>query len=242
MNDTIQITLSSGQVNVSLQKKRIKNIYLRVNRRGQITLTMPYRTTIEYAKEFIFKKRLWLNKQLEKQIVEERLPVNIIEREGIILYKGKPLTIKYIKDKVNNVVLLDEEININIKDNNDQMMKEKVLRNWWRNEAFKTFDFLVDRWLDILKYDKNLKPTIIIRKMKSLWGSCNKKNNKITFNEYLLKAPIESIEYVVLHELAHLKYFNHGKEFYNFISSFMPDYKQRKQNLSKDYPKNFLKI
>jgi len=232
MANTIQIILLSGQFNVSLQRKRIKNMYLRVNRDGQITLTMPYLTTLEYAKNFLDKKNTWLNKQVEKLKESSKLPLNIIEQEGTILYKGQTIKITYLKDSINRVNLLDTEIIIHVKDINDQIMKEKVFRAWWKSEAIKTFNFYVEKWIEKLNYDKKIKPNIIIRRMKSLWGSCNKNKNKITFNEYLLKAPIESIEYVVLHELVQLKYFNHSKEFYSFLSTYMPDYKQRKLNLS----------
>ena len=71
--------------------------------------------------------------------------------------------------------------------------------------------------------------------MKSRWGSCIPSRNKVIFNLNLIKTPMCCIEYVVLHELSHLKYQNHSKNFYNFISIFMPDWKERKKILNKEF-------
>ena len=67
--------------------------------------------------------------------------------------------------------------------------------------------------------------------MKTLWGSCSVNRNKVTFNQYLTKAKPACIEYVVLHELVHFLYPNHSKKFYDFLSSYMPDWKERKKVL-----------
>ncbi len=68
---------------------------------------------------------------------------------------------------------------------------------------------------------------IRIKKMNSRWGSCNYKKGYINLNLWLIKKDIRFIEYVILHELSHLIYPNHSKEFYGFIKNIMPDYKER---------------
>ncbi|MGL4687373.1 MAG: M48 metallopeptidase family protein, partial [Fusobacteriaceae bacterium] len=67
--------------------------------------------------------------------------------------------------------------------------------------------------------------------MKTRWGSCNTRKKYLNFNILLLASPLESIEYVVLHEIAHLKYPHHQKSFWNYISFYMPDWKDRKKKL-----------
>ena len=77
-------------------------------------------------------------------------------------------------------------------------------------------------------------PTQIkIRKMKTLWGSCNIIKKAITYNSRLIEKSIKAIEYVVLHEISHLKYPNHQKEFWSYIEQFMPDWKYRKSLLKE---------
>jgi len=70
--------------------------------------------------------------------------------------------------------------------------------------------------------------------MKARWGSCLKEKNIILLNSELIKAPKFCIDYVILHELIHFKYRNHDAEFYDFMTSLMPDWKQRKEILDEE--------
>ena len=75
------------------------------------------------------------------------------------------------------------------------------------------------------------KPTgLIIRSMKSRWGSCSRKGI-ITLSTELIKLPDIYIEYVIIHELCHLKHHNHGKEYYNLLSELFPDWKKVRKDL-----------
>ena len=79
----------------------------------------------------------------------------------------------------------------------------------------------------------NLKPTgVKITKAKKRFGSCNDKNS-LCFSCFLMSYPMEAVDYVVVHELAHIKHHNHGREFYDLIRSYMPDYKEREKILKK---------
>ena len=77
----------------------------------------------------------------------------------------------------------------------------------------------------------NLYPTgIKITRAKKRFGSCNT-NNSLCFSCFLMNYPIEAVDYVVVHELAHIKHHNHSKSFYELINHYMPDYKQREKIL-----------
>lgn len=77
------------------------------------------------------------------------------------------------------------------------------------------------------------KPLLRSRDMETRWGSCLTKKEIITLNKWLLEAPGNCIEYVVMHELCHFMHPNHSKHFYAFLSMLMPDWKERKQFLDK---------
>ena len=71
--------------------------------------------------------------------------------------------------------------------------------------------------------------------MKSRWGCCFPFKNKVVFNLSLIKTPIDCVEYVVIHELSHFKYRNHSKDFYNFVAIYMPNWKEKRKVLNKEY-------
>lgn len=103
--------------------------------------------------------------------------------------------------------------------------KIKNLDSFYKKEILKYLPNLVDEYAKKM----NLFPTSIkYRKNKRTWGSCNYKNG-LNFNILLMKFPIELMEYVVIHELAHIKHKNHSEKFWDLVEEFCPDYKQREK-------------
>ena len=99
----------------------------------------------------------------------------------------------------------------------------KDIDEFYKQKAKEIIPTLVDKF----SKEMNLYPTSIkYRKNKNTWGSCNYKNG-LNFNILLIKFPIEIIEYVVIHELAHIKHKNHSKRFWDLVEKYCPDYKDR---------------
>ena len=111
-------------------------------------------------------------------------------------------------------------VNENILENIDE--KKKIMEKWYFENAKKLFPKIMEKWLKIL--DEHVE-RVSIKPMKTRWGSCNYVKKYINLNTELIKRTPFEIEYVVLHELTHLKYPNHGKGFYNYIERYMPNYK-----------------
>lgn len=105
----------------------------------------------------------------------------------------------------------------------DLNLSSKELDEFYRKKAKELIPKLVEKYsLNMSLYSTSVK----FRKNKNTWGSCNYKNG-LNFNILLLKYPIEIIEYVVIHELAHIRHKNHSKEFWNLVEVYCPDYKKR---------------
>ena len=109
------------------------------------------------------------------------------------------------------------------------MKKKKILEKWFREKITIILEKLT---VEIGEKIGFLPKEIKIRSMKSRWGSCNTTRKIITYNLHLIEKPITAIEYVVLHELSHLPYPHHQKEFWNFVEKYMPDWKLRKKILN----------
>lgn len=139
--------------------------------------------------------------------------------------------------KGNLVEIDDEVIKLIIKQKfvlNEAYIK-RIYEEWLRNKCFDICKIYVDEYYNKMQKFGVIFPKIRIKKLKSRWGCCIPKLCQVEFAMNLVKTPKECIEYVVVHELAHLKYVYHDDKFYNFVSLFIPDWKKRRDILNKVY-------
>ncbi|PAF50419.1 hypothetical protein BKH43_04825 [Helicobacter sp. 13S00401-1] len=212
-------------------KKDIKNIILRIKLDGSISLSVPKRVGKKYIQEFLEKKSSWIESKLSyiKSLQASKPPTqkDYISGEDFF-YLGKSYTLKVIESKVNKVVLLEDTLNLYIKDVDNKIKKQSLIKAWYKKQAFECFQSVIDRYAPIVKKEvKALK----VREMKTRWGSCNHSKAYINLNLSLVKYPLCAIEYVVFHELAHLIHPNHSPKFWSYIKAHMSDYKQRSDML-----------
>ena len=111
---------------------------------------------------------------------------------------------------------------------------KNALTGWMRSRADEIFVERVQRWRDLPWLGDKL-PDVRHRFMRSQWGSCSL-DGKISLNTHLVKAPVALVDYVVLHELCHLRHHNHGKRFYALMSRHMPNWQRRRSELDRFLP------
>ena len=218
-----------------VEKKKIKNMYLKVKKDKKIIVEIPIRMSLNIAKEFVKNKVKWIKKQQELCDMREKKKEKLEFKNGETIYLlGKKYKLELIEQKNNYVEIDKENIKIYIKEKyiNDENYIEKFYEKWLKTYALNIFKTLTIQYQAMLQKYNIKVPKIEVRQMKSRWGSCIPAYNKVVFNLQLIQAPVCCIEYVVLHELSHFKYQNHSKNFYNFIEGFMPDWKERKRILN----------
>ena len=107
---------------------------------------------------------------------------------------------------------------------------------WLSDRACEVFLGCVERMRNLLSTEYNVPfPKITVRNMKTRWGSCTPAKKSIRLNLQLIKADIECIEEVALHEIVHFIHQNHSKDFYGVMEKYMPDYKKRGERLKNCY-------
>ena len=199
-------------------------------------MSVPEKVPDKWIRTFLNDRKQWICKQIQKY--KESGGYNTLTNIGCgtsAQFLGKDVRI-YREQSVSPSVRLDEKsITVFCRDIEDEKMVQYLFKKWWRSYASTVYqnemNFIFDK---VFKKHGLTKPTIVIRKMKTLWGSCTPQKSKITLNEYLLKADIRCIQYVILHELTHLLYPNHSSSFYNFLTIQMPDWKERKKQLDTE--------
>ena len=146
-------------------------------------------------------------------------------------YLNRQYRLKILPSEKNDVKLVGGYFIIKTRRKDDSKYNKNLLNDWYRSKAKIRFHRLMDDMLlKVNKYGLK-KPTVVIKRMKTRWGSCVPKKDKIILNMELIRAPAHCIEYVILHELIHLKYSHHNKDFYDFLSLIMSDWQERKSKL-----------
>ena len=219
-----------------IHRKKVKNINLRIKPNLEVYISVPMNLHRDYIENFIRSKEEWIKSVLKKvENVKEKQKDFEYKNGEIHKFLGKEynLTVKTgnfnavsLKNNIrpNEIILT---VNENIFENIDE--KKKIMEKWYFENAKKLFLQFMEKWLEIL--DENVEK-VAIKPMKTRWGSCNYVKRYINLNTELIKRTPFEIEYVILHELTHLKYPNHGRGFYNYIERYMPNYKVAEKMLN----------
>ena len=209
----------------TVTKKKIKNFIIRIYPDLRIAVSVPLHATNKDIENFIQSKKEWIETTLKKIKIAKENKNNL--KENIIKILGKEREKKIIESDLERIRLTDTSIYIYSK-NIDTLEIEKKLFEW----EFEELKSILEKNLE--KYAKLLNTNINyyrIKKLSSAWGIYHKKENYISFNFDLIEKDIECIEYVVLHELCHIFYMNHQKNFWTLLEKYMPDYKIRRKKL-----------
>ncbi|MGC8555249.1 MAG: M48 family metallopeptidase [Candidatus Acidulodesulfobacterium sp.] len=218
--------------NITVLKKDIKNLHLNIlPPDGKVRVSAPKRIDDGYIRGFIVSKLPWIEKNVNRfKELHRETPPEYISGEShyfkgeryllnVIAYDGKPYV--SINDK--------KYICFFIKKDTTTEERKKIFLNWQRKELAKELSDIFDIWQAIMGVSVN---EIRIKQMKTKWGTCNIKAKRIWINLELIKKPVYCIEYIVVHELAHLIEKNHNKRFKEIMDRFLPSWRNYKKELN----------
>lgn len=225
----MKINLDDLEFNVEIERKRIKNMYLRVRLDRTLFITAHPSVPQHQIEAFIQSRKEWIIKTLKKEAARE-----LQNRKGIngpILYLlGEKKYVKYEISKKSHVLLDDDIITFYVPEINDREIM-KAFQNFAKPYLMKILEIQRVRWDRIMEMYRVELPSIKIKMMTSKWGSCLVERSEITMNLSLIHYPLECIDYVLWHEYVHLIVPNHSKRFYDLLSHHMPEYKKAKDRL-----------
>ena len=210
------MNISLGNYNVSMKiiYKNNRNIYFRFDENAVLIVSCPKRTFDDEIIKLIKK-----NEEILLKMYEKALAKKVYNNEFWL--KGKKYNVEY------NTSLEEVQINgdtISAKD-------ESALNKYVEEEMQRIFQ----EEIDICKACFNNLPEfkLKIRKMKTRWGVCNRRDKTITLNSELIKKDIDLLDYVIIHEMAHFYEGNHSKDFWEIVALACPNYKERRKELKK---------
>ena len=205
----------------TITKKKIKNFILRIYPDLTIAVSAPLSATSKDIENFVLSKKEWIEKTLEKLENLENL------KDDSIKILGKKVEKKVIQSDLERISLTDRNIFIYTK-NTEEIEVEKKFLEWKYNKLKEIIDEAIEKYTKLLNTEINY---YRIKKLSSAWGIYHRRENYISFNIDLIEKDIESIDYVVLHEISHIFYMDHQKKFWALVEKYMPDYKIRRKKL-----------
>lgn len=225
------ITYGTTIIEYNLEYSDRKTLGIKVHPDSSVNVTAPTDSTNNKIKEKVKSKAHWILKQQEYFISFRPLtpPRKYISGETH-LYLGKQYRIKVKQSKEESVKLIGGNIIIKTTTNKDKERIEKQLGQWYESKAKKHFKEIFDQRISIYPSNKLKNPVLELQWMKKRWGSCDRKG-KIKLNVELIKAPKPCIEYVMIHEICHLTYLNHSKDFYKLLDIHYPSWRKVKTRL-----------
>lgn len=228
---TYTVIANGNDTQVHVVRKKMTHIRLKVFPSGEIRLSVPIDTPDDWICSFINSKQKWIEEKLQNfsktKAIEKEEHIHSGTSTRIL---GRQLMIRVLPSKQKRITRDDSTLTVFTTDTS-QISIDRQFNNWWQKNAKIYYQEVVDQLFPVIgKYGVE-KPIVSVSKMRTLWGSCSRQRNKINLNFYLYKAPAPCVEYVILHEMAHFLYPHHDKDFYDFITIHMPDWKERKKHL-----------
>jgi predicted metal-dependent hydrolase len=196
-----------------------------------VIVKAPVQSDIMLIEKKIIKRARWILRQLNyfKQF-NPKTPERCYVTGETHLYLGKQYRLKLVEGSENSVKLSRGFFHITCRSEPTPDTARKLLNQWYLEKAKLQFTESMDRcWLKF-KGSGLDKPEISIKRMQKRWGSLSEKGT-VTLNTDLIRAPKECVDYVIMHELCHLKYYDHSTAFYMLLSSVLPGWEKIKHKL-----------
>ncbi len=208
-----------------------KTMEISVHPDSSVIVKAPKNSDISLIENKLQKRARWILRQINYfRQFDPRTPARCYVNGESHLYLGKRYRLKLKKDSKNFVKISRGFFYVHCADTKDPQTVKRLLNSWYLEKAKVQFKESMDRcWQKFFNHDSD-KPDLAIKRMKKRWGSLSEKEI-MTLNTELIKAPKECIDYVVTHELCHLKYHSHNAEFYRLLDSLIPDWEKIKHKL-----------
>ncbi len=200
---------------LKITKKRTNKIRISITQKGEVSVTAPSGLSNQEILKIIDEKSEWIEKNRERVLFRYMILNNEVK------YLGKICPVEVIKDDLNKVEYLNNSFKIYTKDDKNEYV-QKLYNDFLISEAKKIIPPMIQKYLDFFHLTLN---RLEIKKMYNSNGICTASEKYIRISYHVLHYDMRYIEYVCLHEVAHLIEANHQKAFYKVIERAMPDYK-----------------
>jgi len=221
-----------GDISIQVTRKDIKNVHLSVHPPdGRVTLAATTATRLDVARAYAISKLGWIRNQQEKLARQEReTPRQFIERESHYLWGRRYLLTVEYKEAKPSVTLDHKRMTLTVRPKATLEKRQQVIHEWHKSLLHLAVPPLIKKWAKKLGVEIT---DYFLQRMKTKWGSCNYKAGCIRLNTELVKKPKDLLEYVVLHEMAHMLEPTHSERFVEILSEHYPSWGEARAGLNE---------
>lgn len=223
--------IALGGIEAEVVFKDIRNVHLTVlPPNGRVRISAPTHMALDTVRVFALSKLAWIKSQRQSMAEQEREPSReYLERESHYVW-GRRYLLKLVEtDGAPTVTLRHRTLVLAVKLGAGLTAREAVLSRWYRDQVRERASSLVAGWSRTLGVDA---PRLHVQHMKTKWGSCSPTRRSIRLNTELAKKPPGCLEYIVIHELVHLREPTHNERFKALMRTFLPEWEERRRELN----------
>ena len=227
MGENIQL----GEIAIAVSRKDIKHVHLSVHPpTGRVTLVAPMGTRPEVARAYAISKLGWIRQQQKKLAEQSReAPRQFINRESHFLWGRRHLLTVVHQDTKPFVALDHKRIILTVRPGSYVAKRAEAIHEWHKALLHDQVPKLISKWERKLKVNVS---GYFLQRMKTKWGSCNPKAGHIRLNTELVKKPKDLLEYVIVHEMAHLIEPTHSDRFIAILQKHYPTWREARAELN----------
>ncbi len=225
-------TIQLGELSIRVTRKDIKNVHLSVHPPdGHVTLATPSSTRLEVARAYAISRLGWIRRQQAQLRSQAReTPRRFIERESHSLWGRRHLLSVAYRDTKPSVALDHKRITVTVRPGSDASKRSEVIHEWHKTLLHAVVPALIKKWEPKLKVKVS---RYFLQRMKTKWGSCNHRAGHIRLNTELVKKPKDLLEYVIVHEMVHLREPTHNDRFIALLQQHYPTWREARAELNE---------
>lgn len=232
--ETVQqltVTLAPGRLSgLVLRRQRRRTLAIHVHRDATVEVRAPTTCPLAAVLDFVHRRRDWISRQLDRVATYTPAPALRYTQGERHRYLGEWLMLALRQGTPRQGQLAGGRLLLTLREPTDPVRVKRLLEQWYQARASEVFAERLARWSGHSAYRDLPPPPLRLRRMRSRWGSCSARGI-ITLNTYLIEQRPELIDYVVVHELCHLRVFAHSARFYALMDAVLPDWRQRRRAL-----------
>ena len=224
--------LELGDVTVDVVLKDIKNVHLSVHPpTGRVHISAPHTTDLDTIRVFAISKLDWIRRQQTKLIEQEReTSREYLDLESHYVWGKRYLLVIEESHESRSIELKHRHVVMRVRRSTGRARRDALMEQWYREQLKAAIPARLARWQPLMGVEVE---RFFVQRMKTMWGSCNHKARTIRLNTELARKPVECLEYIIVHELAHLIEPTHNARFIALMDGLMPRWRSHRDVLNR---------